>query len=37
MTKLKGWVVVHPLEALFWAIVIFWVVVAAAVAMAVFL
>lgn len=35
MTKLKGWVVCNPLTTLFLAIVIFWVTVAAAVALAV--
>ncbi len=35
MTKFKGWVVCNPLTTLFWAIVIFWVAVAAAVALAV--
>ena len=35
MTKLKSWVVCHPLTTLLWSIVIFWVAVAAAVALVV--
>ncbi len=35
MTKFKCWVVCNPWAAVFWSLVIFWVAVAAAVALAV--